>query len=80
MTLLELINQWKLNKELLASKIEMPVGTFKNKLSENQPKYSFTEAEENKLLEVLKDLGQDIEIVAGMSFNKALSTIVKKKI
>lgn len=59
--------------------MDMPVGTFKNKLSSNQPKYSFTEAEEQKLLEIFRDLGQDIEAVAGMSFNKALSTIVKSK-
>lgn len=57
----------------------MPVGTFKNKLSENQPKYKFTEDEETKLFSVLRDLAGDIEKVAGMTFNQALSKIIKKK-
>ena len=62
----------------MASKMNMPVGTFKNKLSETQPAYRFTEAEEQRLIEVLRELVGDIEGVTGISFNKALSKIVKK--
>lgn len=56
----------------------MPRGTFKNKLSETQTAYKFTEAEQEKLKEILRDMAADIEIVAGISFNKALATIANK--
>lgn len=61
----------------MASKMEMPVGTFKNKLSEKQTAYKFTEQEEDKLKEILRDMAADIEIVCGISFNKALAMIIK---
>lgn len=66
-----------INKAHLASKMEMPVGTFKNKLSEKQTAYKFTEQEEDKLKEILRDMAADIEIVCGISFNKALAMIIK---
>lgn len=56
----------------------MPRGTFKNKLSEAYPKYRFTDDELQKLKGILRDIAADIEIVAGISFNKALGTIVNK--
>lgn len=56
----------------------MPVGTFKNKLSDTQTQYKFTEDEQNRLFEVLRELSGDIEQVAGMTFNQALKQIVKK--
>lgn len=56
----------------------MPVGTFKNKLSEKQSAYKFTESELEQLKSILRDMAVDIEIVAGISFNKALATIVSK--
>lgn len=56
----------------------MPRGTFKNKLADNQPAYKFTDLEEKALIAILRDLADDIEIVAGISFNKALATIVNK--
>lgn len=55
----------------------MPVGTFKNKLSDNQPIYKFTEEEENKLKEILLDMAADIQEAAGMTFNEALKKITK---
>lgn len=61
----------------MASKMGMPVGTFKNKLSEKQTAYRFTDQEEEKLKAILRDMAADIETVAGISFNKALATIVK---
>lgn len=57
----KLIKRWKLNQPLLASKIDMPVPTFKNKLNENQKAYKFTESETEKLTKVLKTLAKEIE-------------------
>ena len=71
-SLSSLISQWKLNKVHLASKMHMPVGTFKNKLSDRQTAYSFTEVETEQLKDVLMEMAADIQEVAGMSFNDAL--------
>lgn len=72
----EIIEKWKVNKGLLASKMEMPLGTFCNKLS---PKHSasFTDAELIRLKMVLKEMAGDIEGVSGIDFNNALKTVVK---
>lgn len=78
LTLSQLIEQHSINKAHLASKMGMPRGTFKNKLSENQTAYSFTEEELNRLMKILRDMADDIQIVAGVTFNKALSIIVNK--
>ena len=75
-----LISEWNLNKVRLASKMGMNAYTFKMKLLGTYPAYKFTEAEEQRLYEVLRELAADIEKVAGNGFNKALSTIVKKKV
>lgn len=80
MTYQKLISEWNLSRVILASKMGMPLGTFKTKFSENQPAYRFTEAEEQKLIEVLRELAADIETVAGISFNNALASMAKKKI
>ena len=72
----EIIEKWKVNKGLLASKIEMPLGTFCNKLS---PKHSasFTDAELIRLKMVLTEMAGDIEGVAKIDFNDALKTALK---
>lgn len=62
----------------MASKMGMPKGTFNNKLSDKQTAYRFTDVEEKKLKEILRDMAADIETVAGISFNKALSNIVNQ--
>lgn len=77
LTLSQTINKWKLNKALLSSLMPMPQGTFNNKLNEKQRAYRFTDEELEKLKEILRDMAADIEIVAGISFNKALATIIK---
>lgn len=64
MTLSQLITTHSINRAHLASKMGMPVGTFNNKLSEKLSQYRFTESEEEKLKEILKDMAADIEIVA----------------
>jgi hypothetical protein len=58
--------------------MNMPVGTFKNKLSEKQTAYKFTEDEQERLKGILREMAADIEIVAGISFNKALATVIGK--
>ena len=68
---------WKLNKGLLASKMEMPLGTFCNKLSENHPT-QFSDAEIIKLKGFLIELRNDLEGVTDIDFNNALNVIIKK--
>jgi len=75
-----LIAEHKLNKVALASKMPMPVPTFKNKINPKQTAYKFTDSEVDRLVEVLRELAADIENVCGISFNKALAKIVRKKI
>lgn len=72
----ELINKWKLNMGLLASKIGMPKGTFCNKLSPKHPT-QFSDAEIIRLKMVLKELQADIEAATDIDFNDALKTIIK---
>lgn len=54
--------------------------TFKMKIAGNNPAYKFTESETDRLKEVLNELSHDIEKVAGITFNKALAKIARKKI
>ena len=61
----KLINQWKLNKVLLASKMGMNAYTFKMKIAGNDPKYFFTGEQLDKLKDVLKELASEIGTVAG---------------
>lgn len=62
----------------MAFKVGMPVGTFKNKLSERQTAYKFTDEETEKLKDVLMDMSDDIRDLCGMTFNEALKQIVGK--
>ena len=76
LTLSQLIERHSINKAHLASKMNMPLGTFCNKLS---PKHSstFSDAETICLKMVLKEMGVDIAGVTDIDFNDALKTIVK---
>jgi hypothetical protein len=71
-----IIEKWKINKGLLASKIEMPLGTFCNKLNPNHSA-SFSDAELIRLKMVLKEMGVELVGEADIDFNHALKTIVK---
>lgn len=75
-----LIAAWKLNKVVLASKMKMNAYTFKMKIAGNNPAYNFTNSELQNLSDVLKELAAEIEIACGISFNKALATIARKKV
>ena len=58
-----LIAEWKLNKVVLASKMEMNAYTFKMKIAGNNRAYKFTNSELQKLTDVLKELAASIEVV-----------------
>lgn len=73
-----MIDRHSINKAHLASKMKMPVGTFKNKLNEKLTQYRFSVDEENQLKEILLDMAADIQDVAGMTFNEALKKISKR--
>lgn len=72
----EVIEKWKLNKGLLASKMQMPLGTFCNKLSAKHPT-KFSEAEIVRLKGVLIELRNDLDSVTDIDFNEALSAITQ---
>lgn len=74
-----LITEWKLNKVILASKMPMNAWTFKQKIAGIRD-YKFTDSELQRLIEVMRELGAEIEIIAGISFNKALAKIARKKV
>jgi len=57
---LTVIRNWKLNHTLIAKKIGMPNGTFKNKISPNADKYQFTDGEIAIIAGVLKELKREL--------------------
>lgn len=70
----EIIEKWKLNKGHLASKLEMPLGTFCNKLNPKHSAY-FTDKEIIRLKMVLKELSADLDNVSQIDFNDSLKAI-----
>lgn len=56
----QVINDWKMNKTLLAQKSGMNPYTFKMKLLDTQPQYRFTEEEQDRIAAVLRDMAKDI--------------------
>lgn len=71
----EIIEKWRLNKGLLASKMGMPLGTFCNKLSTKHTAY-FTDAEIIKLKSILIEIRNDLDAVTDIDFNDALKALV----
>jgi hypothetical protein len=55
--------------------MDMPLGTFCNKLSPTHSAY-FTDAEIIKLKGVLRELQNDLDGVTDIDFNNALKTIL----
>lgn len=70
----QVIEKWKINKGLLASKMEMPLGTFCNKLSQKHPT-QFSGSETVKLKGILIEMRNDLDEVTDIDFNEALKTI-----
>lgn len=56
----EIIAHNRLNKAHLARLMNMPVGTFKNKILTSLPMYNLTDIEYNKLAAILKSMAEDI--------------------
>ena len=76
LSLQEAIEKWKINKGLLASKLEMPLGTFCNKLSPKHPT-KFSDAETVKLKGVLIEMSNELDSITDIDFNAALTVIIK---
>lgn len=76
MTVLQVVDKWKLNRGLLASKMGMPKGTFNNKLNPSHTS-QFSNAENIKLIGVLREMSKDIDSVTDINFNDALKALTK---
>jgi len=72
-----LINKWKLNKSLLASKMGMTTTTFCNKVN-GKDKNHFNDVELIQLKMILKELYGDLELAIEIDFNDALKVMAKK--
>ena len=77
-TLSQIIDLWKVNKALLASKMGMPKGTFNNKLNPDHSA-SFTDKELNQLCNILIELRNDLDVIEGADFNEALKLMTSGK-
>lgn len=79
MEITEIIKKWKINKQLLASKIGLERGTFQNKLN---PEHStnFTEDELILLRCALLELRHDLNSIDEIDFETAMRLIAQKKV
>lgn len=75
----EIIDKWKLNRNLLADKMGMPKGTFNNKLSGTHTS-KFTDQELDKLKAILIELRSDLEGIDAVDFNEALRIIAQREV
>ena len=62
----KIIEKWKLNKGVLASKMNMPEGTFYNKIS-TKHSTTFSQKELIKLKSILMELSDDLDQAALIS-------------
>lgn len=79
MEIKEIIQKWKLNKNLLASKLKMLKGTFNNKLNPDH-KDKFTNDELILLRAVMLEMRKDLDSVEEISFDEAMKIIAKRKV
>ena len=77
MEIQEIITKWKLNKQLLASKLKLKKGTFQNKINPSH-KTKFTNEELFQLKQVLIELSNDLDGIE-QDFNEALAIIAGAK-
>ncbi len=75
----EVIDKWKLNRNLLADKMEMSKDAFNKKLNGTDGR-SFSEDELSKLSKILLELRDDLESGEADDFNNALRKIVQKEV
>lgn len=76
--LLRIIDKWKVNRALLASKMNMPQGTFNNKLSGTHPT-QFRDKELNQLCNILIELREELGVVESADFNEGLKILIGEK-
>jgi hypothetical protein len=79
MEIKEIIQKWKLNKNLLASKLKMLKGTFNNKLNPDS-KDKFTDDELILLRSIMLELRKDLDGVHEITFDEAMRIIAKRKV
>lgn len=74
----QVIIRWKLNRVILASKMQMPKETFSQKvLGKNN---SFTKEERQKLRNVLIQLLIELDRVTDIDFNDALKKVCEVEV
>lgn len=73
----KIINKWKINKSLLASKMGMTNTTFNKKLDSSKTS-EFSDKELIQLKVILREMCGDLEEVIEIDFNGAISAIVRK--
>jgi hypothetical protein len=77
LTVLQVVDKWKINRALLACKMNMPKGTFNNKLNASHSS-TFSNDENIKLIGILREMSVDIDSVNDIDFNNALKVLTKK--
>ena len=75
----EVIDKWKLNRNLLAEKMEMSKDAFNKKLNEADGR-KLDEGEVRKLSKILLELRDDLEAGEVDEFNDALRLISQKEV
>ena len=75
----EVIDKWKLNRNLLADKMEMSKDAFNKKLNGTDGR-EFTEDETHRLSKILLELRDDLEAGEADEFNDALRRIAQKEV
>jgi predicted XRE-type DNA-binding protein len=63
MKLEQLIEKWKINQSFLAKSLSITQGAFNQKLRRKDNQY-FTKEQEDKIKEVIRELGEDINSVS----------------
>ena len=63
MKLEQLIDKWRINQSLLAEKLNITRGIFSQKLRKKDNQY-FTKEQEDKIKEVIKELGKDVDSIS----------------
>ena len=74
----QVIINWKLNRVVLASKMQMPKATFNQKLLGKNN--SFTKDERLKLRNVLIELLNELDRVTDIDFTDALKTVLEVEV
>lgn len=75
----EVIDKWKLNRNLLADKMEMSKDAFNKKLNGTDGR-EFTENETHQLSKILLELRDDLEAGETDEFNDALRKLSQKEV